>query len=120
MQFLADENFPGGAVFLLKKLRYDIAWVCSDSPGITDQQVLSRAVAESRILLTFDKDFGELAFRSKLSAGCGIVLFRISMTSPEIGIKAIVETIQARVDWVGNFAVVEEKRIRLRLLPDPT
>ena len=118
MRFLANENFPGGAVSLLKKLGHDVAWVCSDSPGTTDQQVLSRAVNESRIHLTFDKDFGELAFRSRLPATCGVSLFRILMENAESGIKTIIETVQSRIDWVWNFVVAEEKRIRLRSLPN--
>ena len=45
----------------------------TDAPGRTDEDVLSRAADENRILLTFDKDFGELAWRAKLPASCGIV-----------------------------------------------
>lgn len=77
MRFLANENFPGGAVSILQEMGHDVAWICTDSPGASDHQVLAKAVAESRILLTFDKDFGELAFRSKLPSTCGIILFRI-------------------------------------------
>ncbi|MBF0502295.1 MAG: DUF5615 family PIN-like protein [Candidatus Riflebacteria bacterium] len=118
MRFLANENFPGGAVSRLRDLANDVAWICTDSPGATDKQVLARAVEESRILLTFDKDFGELAFRSALPATCGIILFRIPMANPECGIKTIIDTLQSRNDWAGNFAVVEERRLRLRLLPN--
>jgi len=42
------------------------------SPGSDDGQVLSQAAVEQRLILTFDKDFGELAFRSRLPAGSGI------------------------------------------------
>ncbi|HOY68037.1 MAG TPA: DUF5615 family PIN-like protein [Candidatus Ozemobacteraceae bacterium] len=117
MRFLADENFPGGAVYLLKNAGHDVAWICADTPGSKDQEVLARAVSESRILLTFDKDFGELAFRSRLPASCGVILFRCSLESPEIAMKAIVDVICSRDDWAGFFAVVEAKRIRLRALP---
>jgi len=43
--------------------------------------VLNRAQREDRILLTFDEDFGEFAFRAKLPADSGIVLFRITAPS---------------------------------------
>ena len=64
MRFLADENFPGLAVSELRKRGHDVSWVLTDSPGISDQEVLGRAKDENRILLTFDKDFGELVFRA--------------------------------------------------------
>ena len=74
MRFLADENFPYDAVQALHDDGHDIAWVRTDAPGISDRQVLARAMATHRILLTFDKDFGELAFHAGLPAACGIIL----------------------------------------------
>jgi predicted nuclease of predicted toxin-antitoxin system len=62
MRILADENFPGGAGAALRERGHDVTWVQSDAPGISDAEVLAHAQAEGRILVTFDKDFGELAF----------------------------------------------------------
>ena len=61
MRFLANENFPGAAVDTLRAAGQEVAWVRTDAPGSTDEQVLARAAQEGWILLTFDKDFGELA-----------------------------------------------------------
>jgi predicted nuclease of predicted toxin-antitoxin system len=61
MRFLANENFPGAAVTALVASGHDIVWVRTANPGATDRQVLNWAAREERILLTFDKDFGELA-----------------------------------------------------------
>lgn len=61
MRFLADENFPGAAVGALRAMGRDISWVRALSPGMTDPDVLAWALREQRVLLTFDKDFGELA-----------------------------------------------------------
>jgi predicted nuclease of predicted toxin-antitoxin system len=91
--------------------------VRTEAPGSTDEEVLCRATAEARILLTFDKDFGELAFRSRLAADCGIILFRIEPTSPERTAQLAVAAIESRNDWAGHFAVVEENRIRMTPLP---
>jgi predicted nuclease of predicted toxin-antitoxin system len=52
-------------------------------PGSGDQVVLSRARAEDRILLTHDKDFGELAFRAGLPATCGVILIRLGKLTPD-------------------------------------
>ena len=59
MRFLADENFPGPAVRALEASGHDVVWVRLVAPGAADAQVLARASREARILLTFDKDFGE-------------------------------------------------------------
>jgi hypothetical protein len=68
MRFLADANFPGEAVIALRAAGHDVAWVRTEAPGSTDRVVLERAVAETRILVTFDKDFDELAWRFGLPA----------------------------------------------------
>ena len=81
MQFLANENFPLDAVEAIRNLGHDVAWVRADAPGSKDRDILQRAVVEDRILLTFDKDFGDLAFQFGLPATCGIVLFRVSAIS---------------------------------------
>ncbi len=69
------------------------------------------------MLLTFDKDFGDLAFHANLPAECGVLLFRISVPSPAVAARRAVEVLGQRTDWVGNFAVVGDDRIRLRPLP---
>jgi predicted nuclease of predicted toxin-antitoxin system len=51
--------------------------------GETDDAILARAQSELRILISQDKDFGELAFRSGLPSDCGVILFRLQGQSPE-------------------------------------
>jgi len=116
MRFLANENIPLDAVSALREKGNDVLWVRTDAPGMCDEDILSRAVTEERILITFDKDFGELAFRSRLPAKCGIILFRIFAQSSVSVAKIITTVIESRNDWAGNFSVVEEERIRMRPL----
>ena len=66
MRILADENIPRCVVETLRRENHDVAWVRRDAPGATDRKVLARARAGNRLLLTFDMDFGELAFREGL------------------------------------------------------
>ena len=96
---------------------HDVVWVRSDAPGSSDPQVLAHAQAEDRILITFDKDFGELAFRSGLPASSGIVLFRISVPSSSYVAQVAVAALESRTDWAGHFAVIEDDRIRMTPLP---
>ncbi len=79
--------------------------------------MLARALVESRILVTFDRDFGEMVFRRGMSASCGIVLFRISCPSPDVAVRRIVHALESRNDWKGSYAVVEDARVRLVALP---
>jgi len=117
MRILANENFPGDAVKALRARGHDVVWIRTEAPGSKDQNVLERASIENRILVTFDKDFGELAFRWKLPVSAGIILFRITAKSPEGLVRKVVDAIESRMDWPGNFAVIEESRIRMRSLP---
>jgi predicted nuclease of predicted toxin-antitoxin system len=117
VRLLANENFPGEAVAALRRRGHDVAWVRTDAPGSSDRVVLARAMAESRILITFDKDFGELAYHAGLPATCGVVLFRISPDSPSRVAHAAVAVLESRTDWPGHFSVVEEHRLRMAHLP---
>ena len=117
MHILANENFPGDAVEALRARGHDVAWVRTDAPGSSDPQVLAQAQSQGRILVTFDKDFGELAFRSGLPASSGIVLFRISAATSQHVARVAVAALESRTDWQGPFAVVEDDRIRLSSLP---
>jgi predicted nuclease of predicted toxin-antitoxin system len=117
MRLLANENFPGEAVIALRESGHDVVWVRTESPGIADTEVLAHAQRENRILITFDKDFGELAFHSRLPSSSGIILFRISAPSSAYVARAAVVALQSRTDWPGNFSVVEDRRIRMTPLP---
>jgi predicted nuclease of predicted toxin-antitoxin system len=117
MRILANENFPGDAVAKLRQRGHDVAWVRTDAPGMSDQEVLKRAKVEDRVLITFDKDFGELAFRARLPASSGIVLFRVSAPSSAHVARVAVAALESRMDWAGHFSVVEDTRIRMTELP---
>jgi predicted nuclease of predicted toxin-antitoxin system len=116
MRFLADENFPGVAVRVLQANGYDLIWIRTTSPGISDPEVLKFAQAEDRILLTFDKDFGELAFVTELPATSGIILFRIQSPSSIVLTEKILTAIELRNDWAGHFSTIDNNRIRMREL----
>ena len=118
MRLLANENLPADAVSALREAGHDVAWIRTDAPGSSDKDILTRAVAESRTLITLDKDFGELAYHSQLPASCGIILFRIAIPTSEYLARVAVATLASRTDWAGQFAVVEESRVRMRTLPE--
>jgi len=116
MRILANENFPGLAVTALRERGHDVVWMRTDAPGSKDRDILQRAETENRVRVTFDKDFGELAFRIKLPASSGIILFRITTPSPKSVAQKVIAALESRKDWLGHFSVIEDSRIRMRKL----
>ena len=120
MHILANENFPRDAVDALRQRGHNVVWIHSEAPGSSDEEVLRLAHSQNRILVTFDKDFGELAFRAGLPASSGIILFRVRATGPGRVARIAVAAFQAPREWAGHFSVVEEDRVRMtRLVEDP-
>jgi len=116
MRSLSNENFPGAAVSALRVAGHDVVWMRTAAPGIADPDVLAWAAREERILLTFDKDFGELARRTALPPGMRCVLLRVPMPKPgDVG-RRLANLITQRDDWAGQFSVIEPGRIRVRPL----
>jgi len=75
LRILADESVEGEVVARLRGEGHDVAYVPESSASIRDDEVLARANAENQVLLTEDKDFGNLAFFYG-SRSSGIVLLR--------------------------------------------
>lgn len=115
--FLANENVPADAVFALRGNGIDVTWVREISPGIDDPAVLALSLADTRVLVTFDKDFGELAFRAGLSASAGVVLLRPRLRSPQYVAQFTVATLSQPITWAGHFCVAQDGRIRVVPLP---
>ena len=92
MRILADENVPGPVVRALREAGRDVLWAKQTMPGARDREVLARAQAELRLVVTYDKDFGELAVRLGLSAENGVVLVRLGGPSPEIDNARVVSS----------------------------
>lgn len=119
MRFLANENVPKLLVAALRAAGHDVAWIRQDAPGSADFDVLARARRETRIVVTFDKDFGELAFHAKLPTACGILLLRVPPPKSEEAGARLSKHVASRSDWPGHFSVIEPGRIRMRKLPEP-
>jgi predicted nuclease of predicted toxin-antitoxin system len=117
MKLLANENIPRIVVHALRAAGHDVLWASVEMAGAADDAVLLRARAESRIIVTLDKDFGELAYRRGRSAAAGVVLLRFALTSPEFAASRIVQVFRDYGDWHGQFAVIDDFRIRVRPMP---
>lgn len=78
MRLVADENVPMKAVLLLREKGHDILSISESLLQTADEDILEIAEREGRTILTFGKDFGELAFCSELPVTCGIILWLIA------------------------------------------
>jgi predicted nuclease of predicted toxin-antitoxin system len=116
--FLANENVPGDAVAAARQADIDLVWIKELAAGADDDAVLAMSVAGNRVLVTFDKDFGELAFRKGRNASCGVILLRPRLRSPDFLAQFLVAVLTQQIDWEGHFAVAREGRIRVIRLPE--
>lgn len=119
MRLLLNENIPGTVIRVLRNRGHDVISAKEIMAGKSDKLILERAEKEKRLLVTQDKHFGELAFRFGLPLECGIILFRLGGANPEEDNRRMLDAIEGRTDWVGNFSVVTEKHIRIRPLSHP-
>lgn len=117
MRFVANENIAPSVVRGLREAGHDVLSVKESMLGAEDPNILARAVFEQRIVLTFDKDIGELAFRSRLPASCGVILLRMTPQGRESDTRRILAVLLSRNDWTGAFWVASDRRIRKRPLP---
>ena len=91
-------------------------FVLESKPGATDDDVLALAFDERRLLLTEDKDFGELVYRLKRPAH-GIILIRIGVKNRSEKLprmKKLLDSYSERC--TGRFVVIDENKYRFRPL----
>jgi predicted nuclease of predicted toxin-antitoxin system len=117
VRFLAVECLDGRLVAVLQGQGFDVASVRDLCRGASDRQVLELALRERRVLLTEDKDFGELALRAG-STTPGVVLFRDLGLSIDEGWAAFQSLLARHAAGLDrSFAVIRGRRIRLRRVP---
>jgi predicted nuclease of predicted toxin-antitoxin system len=83
MKLLANENFPKASVMLLRQLGYDIAYIAETDQGVTDKAVMGIAATENRLILTFDRDYGELIYKHNYKPEQGVLYLRLNEYKPE-------------------------------------
>jgi predicted nuclease of predicted toxin-antitoxin system len=114
MNLLADESIEQEVVDRLRADGHATVYVAEPSPSITDDQVLAEANARSALLVTADKDFGELVYRLGRIHG-GVVLTRLAGLSPSAKAETVSELFRDHAaELAGAFCVISPGSIRIR------
>jgi predicted nuclease of predicted toxin-antitoxin system len=118
MRFLANENFPIASVRELREQGHDVTAVLEVEAGAKDPIVLGHAARERRILLTFDRDYGELIYRRHLPPPQGLVYLRFVPVTPQEPAEVVSALLQIEgLQLEGRYTVVDRQRVRQRPLP---
>lgn len=96
MRLLANENFPLSSISILKAAGYDIVSVGEEFSGILDSEVIDFARKEHRIILTFDRDYGELIFKRGYRPTAGVIYFRWNFFQPADPGKYLIELFNSK------------------------
>jgi len=115
MNILADESVDRQIVERLRQDAHNVLYIAEVEPSISDNIVFDRANEKSALLVTGDKDFGEIVFRdNRLSSG-GVVLLRLVGLSAEKKANIVAEAFQTRgTEFSNHFSVIAPGKIRIR------
>jgi predicted nuclease of predicted toxin-antitoxin system len=114
VNLFADESVDRPVVERLRQDNHDVVYVAELAPSITDDEVLRTANDQSAVLVTADKDFGELVFRQG-AVHSGVVLLRLAGLANATKGEIVAEVCRLRAtELIGAFTVVSHGQVRIR------
>ncbi len=117
MRFIVDESTGIAVVEHLRNSGYDVLAVAEIMRQADDPDILTLALNQDRILITNDKDFGELVFRSG-KRHRGVLLLRLHDESSTNRVRVVKSVLERHADRLPNhFVVATENRVRIRPAP---
>lgn len=118
MILLSNENFPRHAVLHLRELGYTVYSIQEESPGISDSEVMSLAREMGAVILTFDRDYGELIYLRGVPPPLGVIYFRFIPNHPLEPATLLAEYLKLKdIQLESNFSILHRDRLRQRKLP---
>ncbi|HIH44507.1 MAG TPA: DUF5615 family PIN-like protein [Candidatus Methanoperedenaceae archaeon] len=114
MNFLADENVDRQIIEHLRLAGHHVMYVAETDAGISDDEVLDMANRSDALLLTCDKDFGDLVFRQRKVTG-GVVLIRLAGLSQARKSEIVLSAVRKHgKELLNAFTVITKEAIRIR------
>jgi len=115
MFFLANENFPRPGTIILREYGLSAQSIQEDFPGISGEEVIKIAIKNNQIILTFDRDYGEIIFKYAINNPPAVVFFREKGNAPESAALSLIRLLtDTNLTLSGVFTVVENKSVRQR------
>lgn len=114
MRFLIDESVEYRIVAFLRNFGFNTLSVAESFPSLDDKTILSIAYKENRIIITNDKDFGELIYKLQLPHK-GIILFRLfeeNYQSKEEKLQFVLKKFKSKLQ--NTFTIVSKNKIRFK------
>lgn len=113
MNFLVDECVGRQVFNWFKANNYDVLFVKDECEGVSDDVVLEKSRRDGRVLITCDKDFGDMIFRDQ-KKHVGIVLLRLIDESPKNKIRVLNWLLENNKDIIdNNFLLVSDRNVRI-------
>lgn len=114
MKFLVDVGVSNKVEEYLFAEGHDTKCIRKIDPRLRDSEIINIAAMENRIIVTMDKDFGELVFKTG-RVHSGILLLRLESENSEEKVKIVNSIIQNySKELVNNFCVFQNGRLRIR------
>jgi len=115
IRFIADVNIHKDIILFLRNNEYDVDWIYDIDMKMSDNEILKLSYSENKILLTNDKDFGDLIFNKKHKSR-GIIFFRGDEERKD-SLKLRIESLRELLDFdsdkiYGYYTVITESKIR--------
>ena len=114
MKFLVDVGVGMRVQSWLQSQKYDSKAVRTLDPRMSDRDIIQLAADEQRMVITMDKDFGELVYHSGMTH-CGILLLRLEDANSAEKIAVLESILNNYAEQIENhFCVYQNDRLRIR------
>ena len=117
MRIVVDESVDGRIIDRLRLAGHDVLAIAQSAPGTPDDRVLATANAAGSVLLTADKDFGELVYRRQM-AHCGVMLLRQAGLPIDVRADVVIAVLSSHAEELASgFTLIAPESVRIRRSP---
>jgi predicted nuclease of predicted toxin-antitoxin system len=117
VRLVADEGVDKQVVERLRQDGHDVVYIAEFDPGVDDKLVLQTASDSGVLLITADKDFGELVFRQH-RVHSGVVLLRLAGVPPQRKAEIVASCLEDHSqEMAAAFIVISTNNLRIRKQP---